>query len=137
MRKTPFVSLIFSVLAFACSADSDVQDGFLVAAPDAYVGARVLLDGKEVGELQHLETHGGLFETAMKKFYGDSMAFHVVALKIDLARTSLRNGEHELRVEKAGQPVAAGSFAYPFNGERFQTFFVNGKKIEPATSSAG
>src|SRR5258708_6993207 len=128
-RQLPILFLAL-VVAVACSGEGDVESGLILAAPDTFVGASVLMDGKKIGDLQYLETHGSLFEATLKKIYGDSVANHVVALKIDFANMSIRPGEHQLRVEKTGTPSASGSFVFPFRGDQVQEFFVNGTKIE-------
>jgi len=140
MPRQSNILFLALLIAIACSRESDIESGFVLAAPDTYVGASVLLDGKKIGDLQYLQTHGGLFEAVLKKIYGDSIATHVVALKIDFAKMPIRAGEHLLRLEKLGKPGAAGSFVFPSKGDQVQVFFVNGTKIEgqsaaPANSS--
>ena len=124
------ISFLALLATIACSGERRIENGIVIAAPDSYAGGSVLLDGKKIGELQYLETHGGLFEAVLKKMYGDSPAIHVVALKIDFARTVIRPGGHQLLLEKAGQPTAGGSFTFPFHGSPVQLFFVDGTKIE-------
>jgi hypothetical protein len=141
MNRQSQIFLLAVIAAIACSRESDIESGFVLAAPDTFVGASVLLDGKKIGDLQFLETHGSLFEAVLKKIYGDSIANHVVALKIDFAKMPIRAGEHQLRLEKVGKRSAAGTFVFPFKGDQVQVFFVNGTKIEaqnaaPANSSA-
>lgn len=130
-RVLAVVAVAAIALALGCSSEPDVEEGFVVAAHDAYVDARVFVDGTQVGTLQHLQAHDGVFQRVVKKIYGDSPAFHFVAMRMDLTRTPLRHGEHTLRVEKSGRPVATGAFTYPFRGEPIPTFYVGGTKVEP------
>jgi hypothetical protein len=135
MARQSQILFLALVVTIACSRESDIESGFVLAAPDAYVGASVLLDGKKIGDLQYLETHGGLFEAILKKVQGDSIATHVVALKIDFAKMPIRAGEHQLRLEKLGKPSATGSFVFPFKGDQVQILFVNGTKIEAQSAA--
>lgn len=130
------ISFLALLATIACSGERHLENGIVIAAPDSYVGASILLDSKKIGDLQYLETHGGLFEAMLKKMYGDSPATHVVALKIDFAGTAIRAGEHQLLLETAGQPTAAGSFVFPFHGGPVQLFFVNRTKIEAQRGAA-
>jgi len=119
----------------ACSGEGDVGHGLSIAAPETHLGAHVFLDGERVGDLAHLDMHDSWLQSIMKRIYGDSPVFHIVALNIDLSNNALRPGEHQLRVEKPGQPAATGSFRYPFTGDRFQVFYVSGSRIEASEPS--
>ncbi len=135
MARQSQILLLALVVTIACSSESDIESGLVLAAPDTFVGASVLLDGKKIGDLQYLETHGRLFEAVPKKIYGDSIATRVVALKIDFAKMPLPAGEHQLKLENLGKPSAAGSFVLPLKGDQVQVFFVNGTKIEAPSAA--
>ena len=135
MRIRPILFALFLAATLACSGQGDSGHGFSVAAPEAYVGASVFLDGQKIGELAHLEMRGSWLQSVMKRIHGDSAAFQLVVFHVDLSKRSLPGGEHQLRVEKPGQPSALGSFRYPLS-EPFQIFYVNGSKIQAGVPMA-
>ena len=131
MTRTPQILLLALVAGVvACSTEREMESGVVVGAPDQYLGATVLLDSRKVGELQYLETHGGVVEAILKRIYGDSPAAHMVAVRIDVKEVPLAKGQHLVQVEKVGLPVATGSFDFPFKGEQVQVFLVDGEKIK-------
>ena len=60
MTRHVRISLLALLATIACSGERRIENGIVLAAPDSYVGASVLLDGKKIGELQYLfPFHGG------------------------------------------------------------------------------
>lgn len=135
MRDKRILAIAILLLCLRCDSE-DPQHGFSIVAQEQFVGATVLLDGRQLGQMQHLDTHGGPLEALMKRIYGETPALNVVVVNVDLSERGLPSGRHTLRVEKAGVPAAEGAFMYPFDtDDEWQVFFVNGQTITTSGTS--
>lgn len=118
-------------LALACSSCDSEPDwtGVNVSASDDWLGATVTIDTHEVGKLEHLMLHDTLPENLLKKNYGDSPMFHMVALNVPVNPRTSRHGTHRIRIEK-GDRVIEGEFTFPDpRGSKVQFLSIIGQTL--------
>ena len=131
-------ALLAALLALlAACASEPTYDILTVAAPSEFLGATVVLDGTVVGTLEHLQTHGTLFEAAMKRLHPDSPLPETVALNIPIVPSRMRVGVHEARLERSTRSPLVGAFSYPFiSAERQCLLFPALAGLEASPSCA-
>ena len=114
--------------ASRCGSESD-WTGVNISASDDWLGATVTIDTHQVGKLEHLMLHDTLPEEVLKKQYGDSPMFHMVALNVPVNPSTSRHGVHRVRIEKADRAVE-GEFTFPDpRGSRVQFLSINGQTL--------
>ena len=105
-RVFPVVAL--ALLATRCSSEPD-WTGVNIVANEEWLDATVWIDSHAVGKLQYLMLHDTNEEKLLKKRYGDSPAFHMVALNVPFDAARAKHGVHKVRIEKEGHnPVEGG-----------------------------
>jgi hypothetical protein len=117
-----------SLGALRCGSESD-WTGVNVSASDEWLGATVTIDSHQVGKLEHLMLHDTLPEAVLKKQYGDSPMFHMVALNVPVNPRTSRHGVHRVKIEKADRSIE-GQFTFPDpRGSKIQFLSVSGQTL--------
>jgi hypothetical protein len=98
---------------------------------DEWRGASVAIDGRQVGQLEHLMLHDSAWEEWLKKQHGDSPMFHMVALNVPFKSDKLAPAVHKVVIQKPGGRSVEGEFTYPDpRGSSVQFLMINGDKLD-------
>jgi hypothetical protein len=125
---------VFAVAAVALAtircSDSE-WSGVNISAMEDWHGASVVIDGRQVGKLEHLMLHDSAWEEWLKKQHGDSPMFHMVALNVPFEASKVGPAVHRVVIQKLGRGSVEGEFTYPDpRGSSVQFLMVNGDKLE-------
>jgi hypothetical protein len=117
-----------ALAAFRCGSEAD-WTGVNVSASEEWLGATVTIDTHQVGKLEHLMLHDTLPEKVLKKQFGDSPMFHMVALNVPVNASTSGHGVHRVRIEKHSSAVE-GEFTFPDpRGSRIQFLSISGQTL--------
>jgi hypothetical protein len=127
-RVIPIVALVLVVAG--CGSESD-WTGVSISASEEWVDATVTIDSHQVGRLQHPMLHDTTGEKLLKRGYGDSPMFHLVALNVSFDASKARRRVHKVRIEKEGRNPVEGEFTFPDpRGSSVQHLMINGQSLE-------
>jgi hypothetical protein len=132
MRNPLGRAIAIAALALTAIRCGDSEwSGINVSAMDEWQGASVAIDGRQVGQLQHLMLHDSAWEEWLKKQHGDSPIFRMVALNVPFKTGTVSPGVHKVVIRKPDRGAVEGEFTYPDpRGSSVQFCTIIGDKLD-------